>query len=44
MTVQLDALLGDARQARAASALAQQLRDVDGAGVAADALIAKARG
>jgi len=43
MAVQLDALLHDARLAETARALAQQLRDVDGAGVAADALIRKAR-
>ena len=42
MAVQLDALLKDARQAEAARVMGQQLRDVDGAGVAADALIRKA--
>ena len=42
MAGQLDALLRDARQAEAARVMGQQLRDVDGAGVAADALIRKA--
>jgi rhamnosyltransferase subunit B len=39
----LDALLQDGQQTQAATALGQRLQGVDGAGVAADALIATAR-